>query len=182
MDKQTEIAVDIGGGKGEYFLKRALAEPQKMFVVLDPQVDQIPNKPNNLVLIRWKTDKDTNLPFRPNSIDEVSMNMIMGELRTRDDVGKIDNDMIPFRRLLKETKGLLKENGTVTIVEPKDNIDRVKRLLGEEGYEVVSPVSKVADENRSVYIGIFFDLFRRGKKNENESILIPQEIKARVAR
>jgi hypothetical protein len=189
MDKQTEIAVDVGGGKGEYFLRRALAEPQKVFVVLDPQIEQIPDKPDNLFLVKWKSDKDVDLPIKPNSVDEVNISMLMGELITRDvsDANNVPEhlrkEFTQFRRILRDTKNMLKSDGIVTIVEPRGNMNYVLRLLTDEGYKVIKPASKVEDKNRSAFVGMFFDFYQhnpRIKKNEETSIIIPLEVKAQV--
>jgi hypothetical protein len=190
MDKQTEVAVDVGGGKGEFFLKRALAEPQKVFVVLDPQIEQISGKPDNLFLIKWKSDRDANLPIKPNSVDEVNISMLMGELITSDvsdanNVPKhLEKEFMQFRRILKETKSMLKSDGIVTVIEPRANMDYALRLLADEGYKIIKPASKVEDKNRSAFVGMFFDLFQHNpslnKKSEETSLIIPLEVKAQV--
>jgi len=180
MDKQTEIAVDIGGGRGEYFLKRAINEPQKTFVVLDPQIENIPDKPENLILIKWKSDVDSKLPLSFNSVDEINMNMLMGELKTNDanPRGNLEKELFPFRRILRETKNILKDGGEITICEPKANIDYAVKLLNEEGYQIVKSPSQVEDERKSKFIELFYSFFKNTRNDQKDSLVLPMEVKA----
>ena len=77
MEKiDSKINIDIAGGEGEYFYAKARRNPQETFIVLDPVEGPATPSLKNLHRIAWKSDIDSHLPFRSESVDQVCINFL----------------------------------------------------------------------------------------------------------
>lgn len=130
--------IDIGGGEGEFLTELARQNPQNYYLVIEPSKDirKVPAFPN-LGRVIWKTEKDSNLPLKPESVDTVYLHFMLGE------VGDTNEDMTPYAHLLSEVRTVLKPNGKVSIIEPRGNIDIVKDLLDLSGFKVVGKSEEI---------------------------------------
>lgn len=185
------IAIDIGAGKGEYFLQRSKTKPDKIFIVLEPEKDIPENYPpldaigletervnllerrSNLHRILWRTDKDSDLPFGAAAVDEANINFLMGEIRTikqAPDARTSDTGQaIAYRRLLRNLNRVLKENGRLWIVDTEFNVfNNIVSMLVAEGFTIIIRPRKMLIEGKPAFVAHFFDLFtpRNGGWNE----------------
>ncbi len=179
MDEaKPEVAIDIGGGEGEFFLRLAKENPQKAFIVLDPEVTKIKEAPPNLHFICWRTDIDSRLPFLSKKIDEAHINFLFGKIGAEDDEDfeSLGKRVGKFRNLLKDLKNVLKQGAKLHINDARGNIDNIMRILKEEGYQVVQGPKRIADENKTWWAKTFADGFKVGGRKEEESLILPMEL------
>jgi len=167
-DKITETVIDIGGGKGEYFLGLAKANPDKNYIVLEPlnlPLD-LKDKPENLHLLAWKTDVDSMLPFPEGSIDEVHINMLHRVLDTKNrqdfrdwwedrngnnydsafssmDERIADED---YLNLLLDAKRVLKVGGSLLIIDIFS--ERIDPLIEKAGFKSWNR-EEIGDSNKT---------------------------------
>lgn len=175
-----EMAVDIGGGKGEYFVQRARENPEKTFLILEPSPLRLKREPPNLHVIRWRSDEESFLPLKAASVDEANINFLCGEIRDRDDdVGRAEKfEVDRYRKLLRDLKEVLKNGALVRIADVRGNIGAIKNLLEEEGYKITLAPIRLMDEDRTAWSKCFFDVFEKGGKSEEESVALPMTIEA----
>jgi len=180
-DADKEVAIDIGGGWDEYFFRLAKENPQKTFIVLDPSIRPIKRAPDNLFLIKWKTDVDSKLPFLPDKINEAHLNFLFGEIKTSEepDVETEEESNRRYRMLLKDLKDILRPNSTLHLVDVRDNIFRIQKLLKEEGYQIIQPPKRLKDESRTKWSTLFAEAFKKKGRKEEESFILPMEIEAK---
>jgi ubiquinone/menaquinone biosynthesis C-methylase UbiE len=180
MDNKNEIAIDIGGGNGKFFLKMAYDNPEKIFLILDPKYNQIENKPNNLIFINWMKDMNSDLPFMDESISCVHIDFLMGEILSRkfNDSGSNEDAMRIYDLLLSEVDRVLSTGGILDIVDVKENSIKIEELLIKHGYFYKTPTI-LEDENHSVWSKVFFEVFHKSHRSYVDSYAIPMHIEAR---
>lgn len=181
-DIDKEIAIDIGGGWGEYFFSLAKENPQKTFIVLDPSIRPIKRAPNNLFLIKWRTNVDSKLPFLPNKIDEAHLNFLFGVIKFDEKHSfETEESNRRYRALLKDLKDVLKPNSSVYLVDVRGNIFRIQQLLKEEGYQIIQEPKRLKDESRTAQSKFFTEAlaFKKIDETEEEPRILPMEIEAR---
>jgi ubiquinone/menaquinone biosynthesis C-methylase UbiE len=180
--EDKKISIDIAGGEGDYLYAKARQNPGDIFIVLDPTDKSSGLKLDNLHRIKWKSDIDSRLPFQPHTIDEASINFLMGELRTKEKGPEtVGMDMAKYARLLKDVKEVLKLGGKVRIVEPKPNIKYVEQILEELGFNIVSgPIPlPYSEKYMSKYSKMFFDVEEMsGNRLDDEDSIHPMAIEA----
>ena len=181
-EQSQELAIDIGGGEGRYFLKRAKQEPDKTFLILDTGVPSLKDKPPNLQFVQWKSDKDWSLPLKANSVDEVNINFLFSVLtNSKGESFRLPPEEI-YRRLIRQVKEVLKSGALVNIVDTEGNIDEIVSILEEEGYTITTPPISLEDTDRTKYAEQFsaFDIYSRSEHYRplRDLKLLPMEIKA----
>jgi len=169
------VAVDIGGGQGEYFVDRARGEPQKTFVILEPAPLSLPDKPPNLHIIRWKSTAALTLPFADKSIDEVNINYLFGKMEPSrlERHRPLDQKEI-YRRLIKDARQVLKSGGKISIIDAHCHINLIKEILIESGYHIVQEPISLPDPDRTYWSGKFTEDYERNE----ESFVAPMIIEA----
>ena len=181
MDEvKPEVAVDIGGGLGEYFFRLAKENPRKIFIVLDPKVRPIKKAPENLFLIKWRTDVGSKLPFLPNKIDEAYLNFLFGVIEANEERGFDTRESNRrYRALLKDLKDVLKPNSSIHLVDVRGNIFRIQQLLEEEGYQIIQEPKRLKDESRTAQSKFFTEALKKIGETEEEPRILPMEIEAK---
>lgn len=189
--EKPEISIDVGSGDGKYFFELADKSPEKMFVILDPQIVKKSDRniPSNLHFIEWKSDVDSTMPFKKNSIDEANINFLMGEIqnknesRARTAEESLKNDLEKYRKILVDIKDILKDGAILHIVDVRGNIDYISNLLQEEGFIILNGPVKLEDGDRTEWSKIFSDLSKRAALNpwhKDQGITLPMQIMAKV--
>jgi len=184
-DDKKEVAIDVGGGEGEFFLRLAKENPGKTFVVLDSVAKKIMGAPENLHFVRWRVNAESMLPFLPEKIDEAHINFLLGEIKEGkkvedgQEIDCVEDQTGQYQKLLKDLKGVLKPGATLHITDVKDCIAIIQQLLKDEGYRLVHEPRKVTDEDKTFFTQYFFRAFRRAGRSEEESHILPMEIEAR---
>jgi hypothetical protein len=179
--EEKEKIVDIGGGGGEYFSRLAREHPGKTFLVLDPQRNSIQENPPNLFFTQWKSDVDSKIPFRADSVDEAHINFLMGEIRSKEpETGTEEEAVRRYRRLLSQLKEVLKQKGLVHIVDVQDNIKFVKRALEQEGYLIIEGPTPLQDEKITKWSEFFYSVSKKSGRKLEESMALPVVIRARL--
>ena len=180
--KEKRFAVDIAGGDGDYLYAKAHENPDDTFIILDPTDSPSDLKLRNLHRIKWRSDVDSRLPFQPHTIDEASINFLMGEIRSKEKESEtVGADMYKYARLLEDVKAVLKPGGKIRIVEPKPNIRYVEQILEELGFNIISgPIPlPYSDKYMSKYSKMFFDVEEMsGNKLDDEDSVHPMAIEA----
>src|SRR3989344_5170869 len=109
---EKETVIDIGGGGGEYFLELARENPDKSFLILEPEKISSPEKPQNLHIVQWRSDIDSKIPLREDSIDEAYITFLLGEIKYREeDSENVKQSMQKYRKIISELKETLKRGG-----------------------------------------------------------------------
>lgn len=178
---QESLATDIGSGMGEYFVERARQQLEKTFLILEPRRLRILRKPPNLRIVQWRTDRDSKLPLSPNSVNEVNINFLAGDIVYREDDN--DNPEFPvweryrwerYRKLLHDLKGVLKKGALVRIVDDQGHIKEIEKMLEEEGYRITLPAARLQDEKRTSWTKTFFSRFKETRRFD----LLPMTVEA----
>jgi hypothetical protein len=180
MDNKSEIAIDIGGGNGKFFLKMAYDNPDKIFLILDPKYTQIENKPKNLIFINWMKDLNSDLPFTVESISCVHIDFLMGEIRSSkyNDSGNDEDAMRIYDMLISEVDRVLSKGGILDIVDVRENLKKIEKLIKKRGYLYKTPTI-LEDENHSAWSNVFFEVFHKSRRSVDDSYAIPMHIEAR---
>lgn len=174
-----EILVDIGGGNGEHFAQLARTYPDKVFLVLDPAVKPLTDKPDNLHLVSWKRDVDSDIPQGTGTISEAHINFVMGEMETSDvNDGSVEDSVKIYDSMLETVDRVLVSGGKVEIVDVRGNIGYIKQLLDKRGYIDTQP-RRLEDEHHSEWADVFFKVFHKTGRREDESEALPMIIEAR---
>jgi hypothetical protein len=177
-----EIAIDVGGGQGEYFAKRARAEPEKTFLVLEPKPTKPEKIPPNLHIIQWLSTQKSGLPLKGSSVDEANIHFLYGEIidTTGRAISSKDTSAEDraYRKLLRQLKRVLRNGARINILDVRNNILRVEKLLKEEGFLITSPPRKLENEEQTIWSALFFSSFKKGHRPESESFVLPMEIEA----
>ena len=184
-DSQKEVAIDVGGGEGEFFLRLAKENPGKTFVVLDSVAKRVMDAPENLHFVRWRLNAESMLPFLPEKIDEAHINFLLGEIKegkrveAEYEIDFVEDQSGQYQKLLKDLKSVLKPGATLHITDVKDNIPIIEKLLRDEDYSLVCEPRKVTHENKTFFTRYFFEAFKKKGRSEKESHILPMEIEAR---
>ncbi len=148
-EESKETFLDIGAGFGERFIQRAKENPDKQFVVVEPEtdLDVFPIKealPENLKWIKGKIDERHHLPLRDSSIDEANLDCVLFYLAG-------DEKQALFPKVISEALRVLKKGGVLYIREPKHMLDSIRPVLQELTSEfMVSPIPIDEAKERSV--------------------------------
>lgn len=180
MDEgKSEVAIDIGDPRGEYFCRLAKENPEKTFVVLDPAVKKIEEAPSNLHFLRWRTDVNLSLPFSPDSIDEAYIHFLFGGITLRDQPSSesLEDSCRYYQKLLRDLRVVLKGDARIHIADMRANIFHIQILLEKEGYQVVQEPKEMLDERRTAWSRLLFDVLRTLGKGAEDPML-PMEIEA----
>jgi ubiquinone/menaquinone biosynthesis C-methylase UbiE len=130
-------------------------------------------------MIKWYGDKTSSLPLCKRSVDEAGIAFLFGEMRSnRKDDGSLQTAKKKYQTLLSDVKRVLKQGGTVEIADVKAHIGYIAELLEKEGFGILRPPERLNDENYSVWANIFFKVFRKSNRNEEDSVALPMHIKA----
>ncbi len=179
MEQNTELAIDIGGGAGERFLDLARHNPQKTYLVLDPNINNISDKPDNLHLMPWRGDKSSAIPLPEESVNVAGISFLFGEMISREIKGyKMKDEKERYRVLITDLKRVLKRNGMIEIVDVKGNIKYVVEVLEEVGFKITQKPQRLKKEDYSPWSKIFFSVFYRSGKSEEESEALPMMVKS----
>lgn len=179
-DTGKEVAIDIGGGYGEYFVERARKEPGKIFIILEPNPPRILRKPANLQILGWQSDSWHAIPLASGSVDEANINFLFGEIDTNERAdASVEEAADKYERILQDLRPVLKEGGLVRIVDSKEYILKIKELLKKEGYVISQNPTVLADTDRTVWSQRFYDVFKKVGKPPEESSILPMTIEAR---
>ena len=175
-----ELAVDIGGGWGEYFVGRARENPDMTFLILEPSPIKLRRYPPNLHIVKWRSEIDSDIPFTKESVDEANVNFLLGEMRdSSDSVGiGIETTLERYEKLLKDLFNVLKTGAALKIIEPKLNIAFIKEILFKTGYKIKGKPSPLNDSETTRWSKIFHDYFRSSGKSAGESFTLPMYIEA----
>jgi len=180
--EKKKVSIDIAGGEGDYLYDKARENPGDTFIILDPTESPSSPKRDNLHRIRWRSDVDSTLPFQPHTVDEASINFLMGELRTKEKESEtVGADWAKYERLIKDIKEVLRSGGKVRIVEPKPNMRYVEEILNELGFNIISgPIPlPYSEKYMSQYSKMFFDVEEMsGNKVDDEDSIHPMVIEA----
>jgi tRNA G46 methylase TrmB len=184
-DNQKEVAIDVGGGEGEFLLRLAKENPEKTYIILDPLAKKVRGAPENLHFVRWRVNTESMLPFLPEKIDEAHINFLLGEIkegkRVEDghEVDYFEDQAGQYQKLLKDLKNVLKPGAILRITDTKDCINIIEKLLRNENYSLVGGPKKVSDEEKTFFSQYFFKAFREWGRSEEESHILPMEIEAK---
>lgn len=180
-ESRKEVAVDIGGGAGEFFLKMAKENPDKHFLILEPQELSMEEKPPNLDIVQWRSEKELVLPLRENSISDAYINFLMGEIKYKGHYATTEEEAIEmYRKILSELKEVLKSGSLVHITDVRDNIKHIKKALLDEGFNITSGPARLTDENKTLWSKMFSDAFKQIGKSEDESYILPMTMEAQL--
>lgn len=149
-----EVAIDIGGGRGEYFLRRAIKEPAKEFLILEPTQLKIDVKPRNLHIIQWLSNESSSIPLKPSSVDEANINFLYGVIKW--DLNKDpDSEGVSFaekyEKILEDLKTVLKPGGKLHIVDAKLHKDKILSMLDKLGYILEGEPEPLKDTRRTFW-------------------------------
>lgn len=141
----SEIWLDIGAGKPEDAISAARRFPEVMHIALDPTYQEeanIPGQPSNLTFRRWGFSQTSPLPFGSESVDKVRIFFLMGELREtgweQAEARRWWRPELAYEKLIEDVKQVLKLDGTLQVVEPKENIQIAEEILSDQGFFVHS--------------------------------------------
>jgi ubiquinone/menaquinone biosynthesis C-methylase UbiE len=181
-DRARETAIDIGGGLGEYFARRARQEPDKTFLVLDYNFLNVKRKPDNLKMVKWVSDVDSSLPLEDKSIDEANINFLMGVIENKGDEDDeiYEESLLRYRRIVSDVRRCLKKGGVLKIVDSKQDIFEIDRLLRKEKFKITLKPQKLEDLNRTQFSTVFYDNHLKGRRPEKISTTLPMTIEATI--
>lgn len=149
-----EVAIDVGGGLGEYFVERAKKEPSKQFVILEPRRLRIARKPQNLHIVQWRSDEESALPFKASSVDEANINFLYGISKwgiTEDSYGPQPYQAKKYEKILNDLKSVLKQGGKLHIVEAKFRQGIIVAILKKLGYRLEGEPEFLQDKERTFW-------------------------------
>ena len=176
-DKGKETAIDIGAGWGEYFVDRARENPDKNFILLDSHFPKIRRLPSNLHLVRWMSDFDSSLPFKSGSVDEVNMNFLMGEIKSKkDDLETTEMSYIKYERVIKDLTLCLKKGAILQIVDARENIFAIEGILKRNNFIIKTNPTKLEDMNQTRWTKTFHDVFVISGRSEENSLALPMRL------
>lgn len=199
--KEQRCYIDVGGGTiPDFFLHRAKLDRQSQYLVLDPTIKKVTNKPNNLHLIRWQSDDYSSLPLRQSSADGIFLNNIFDELRTDGegldwsnterifDSGYHESTEIldSFRQkelytnILRASRKVLKKSGLLVITEPSENIFMTLKLCLRQNYRIVSSPKVVSNPRKSIWTKWFYDIYSELEQHEGKYDAVPTEFAVRL--
>jgi len=165
-----ETSLDIGAGFGERFIQRAKENPDKQFVVVEPEteLDVSPIKealPENLKWIKGKIDERHHLPLRDSSIDEANLDCVLFYLAG-------DEKQALFSEVIGEAMRVLKKGGVLYIREPKNMLDSMIPVLQELTSEfMVSEIPIEEAKKHSVSLREIAEEFESGDKEQQPHLI-----------
>ena len=186
------IHVDIGGGShADYFQKLARANPDHLYLTLDPAVERPPGAyPPNLRLLKWRSDNDpaarSQLPLKARSVDTVHLSFLFGELHGRSVPTYVDDpyyydhaaELERYRHLLQSVKHALKPGGRVHVSEPQANIQVVQKLCREAGFTILDHPTIIADKHKTAWVKTFYHIVDQAGGSATASPAVPMEFVA----
>ncbi len=146
---QKETYLDIGAGFGERFAQRARENPDKQFIIVEPETDLgvFPGRealPENLEWIKKGITEEEKLPLPDNSVDEANLDCVLFYL-----AGDNKEDLFP--RVISEALRVLKKGGVLYIREPKNMLEFIRPVLQKLTSEfLVSPIPTEEAKKHSV--------------------------------
>lgn len=147
------VHIDIGGGVNAlYFSRLAPLAPKEQFVVLEPSFSNTATLPPNVRRIRWKSDRNSSLPFASGSIDAAHLNFLYAQIQYSEEETGPKNRELGLRRLSKlfeECREVLKPRGKIHIVDHELIIQDICTQLLELGYEIVQEPRAIRDIDRT---------------------------------
>lgn len=180
IETPKQINIDVGGGMGEYLYEKAVKNPNQTFVILDPGAyrgwfEKLGDKKaDNLSVIKWKSDVDSSLPFKDESINETNINFLFGEIQTREGYSKTtEEDIHKYARILRETIRVLKKGGKIKIIDVSGVIEYIKQALAMEGLTITSGPSALPETDRNVTktSEAFSSVYEEGGKKADSFVL-----------
>lgn len=147
-----EAWLDIGGSNGDYYAKLASEDHQKMFIVLDPNVQRA-NKHSNIRFIQSRISSTELAPLASESVSHVDTNYLLPQLvggqmdiddknkRRRQEV--LSNVLLGF---LNECHRILKSGGEIQLCEAKGFLQIIQGLLEKNGFNLVQFAPTNIDE------------------------------------
>lgn len=178
MEPLTPRALDIGGGKGEYFKSLAVADTKTEYIVLDPFAIPPIDNPSNLQFLDWSAVVDRVLPFDDSSVAYVHIAFLMGVVR--DAEGRVndktfDDVLAMFLPIVRESSRVLTSNGTLEIVDARQNTQLLVPKLPELGLSIHG-YGLMPDMHRTPHIEMFWKAFEKGGRPFNESYSVPMQL------
>ena len=141
----NEVAIDVGGGYGEYFVDRARHERNRQFLILEPRNLRLKRVPRNLHVITWGSHPELELPLASNSIDEANLNFLWGEISYKEEDTDDANNEAPKRYglLLRQIHRVLRPSGSLKITDANGLLSKIKEALRGEMYKIekIEPLS-----------------------------------------
>ena len=176
-ESNQTVAIDIAGGRGEYFVKEARKRPNDNFLILDPW-PKIRRPPPNLHIIRWGSYVNSNIPLAPESVNEANINCLMESINDSSGKTAVGDKIIreKYQALLRDLKRVLKKGGVLTIVEPRVNIGKIKEFLISENYTVIEEPQPLKDPERTYWSSAMYEWSNTG----GGSLAFPMSIKAKL--
>jgi hypothetical protein len=182
-DEGKETAIDIGAGLGEYFIDRAKENPNKTFVLLDNNFPKIEHLPSNIQLIRWTSDFDSGFPFKADSVDEANINFLMGEIKSKEDIPiseTVELSLKKYERIIRDLKKCLKKGGLLQVVDVKDNIFAIKKILIKNDFAIDTGPIKLESMDQTRWSKFFYDAFLQSGNSEEKSHTLPMKLIATI--
>jgi hypothetical protein len=179
-ESEKSFEIDVGGGNAEALIKKASEHPEKVFIMLEPSEVTLPEKPDNLHVIQWRSEPDGGIPLAEESVDEANIDFLMGEIRWHNhpNTDTDEETFAKYKKLLADVRSALKDGGMLHITDVQYCIREIVNLLQEEGFEIVRGPMKVADEAKTPWTKFFADAYKSGGKSEDESEALPMEVDA----
>lgn len=180
-EPKEDLAIDIGGGFGEFFVEEARKRPNTQFLILEPRPLRLRRFPPNLHVVRWASDVDWTIPLVSESVDEANINFLMGEMMDRSgSIGTGETVQLErYQNLLHDLKRTLKNGAILSILEPSNNVEHIENILYKEGYHIVDDPQPLKEVERTAWSKRFHDWFKESGKSQAESVAYPWIIKAR---
>ena len=178
-DKGKETAIDVGAGWGEYFVDRAKENPDRIFILLDSNFPKIRRLPSNLHMVRWVSDFDSGLPFKSNSVDEANINLLMGEIKSKEDgLETIEMAHKKYERVIKDLLKCLKKGAILRIVDARENIFAIEEILKKNNFTIKARPTKLENMNLTRWTKTFYDVFTKSGRSEENSFALPMKLTA----
>lgn len=186
IEEPKRINIDVAGGKGEFFYKKAKENPDQSFVVLDPgtygseYAPQLNPELKNLHVIHWKSDVDSQLPLKGESVDEANANFLMGEIYTKEGSSKtVEENKAKYARVMRDIFAVLKNEGKLRIVDLQAVIPYVVEVLNDVGFTITLTPSPLleGEKDMSEWSKAFFDMYETTGKNP-DSLVLPMVVEA----